>query len=174
MVSAIKQTQSRDHKETNTPKPNSQPPKTEQNKTDKKENRTINKKTVQPFSHKKHWDKHLEKHLEKEPLRQEEHWKNQQGRTGETIPLDNTNPLGGTKTKKEKKVRNFPFRKIHEIEEEIFARETQIMAWNEDLLRPEIARDGERTKTIHLEIKAEQDKIALLYEHWEEANELNW
>ncbi|MDR0336142.1 MAG: ABC-F family ATP-binding cassette domain-containing protein [Planctomycetaceae bacterium] len=112
----------------------------------------------------------------KEPLQKEEHWKNQQrnqqqnqpGKTTKTIPLDST------QTKKDKKVRKFPFRKIHEIEEEIFARETQIMAWNEDLLRPEIVRDGERTKAIHLEIKAEQEKIATLYEHWEEANELNW
>jgi ATP-binding cassette subfamily F protein 3 len=72
------------------------------------------------------------------------------------------------------KVRKFPFRKISDIEEEIFARETQIMAWNDDLLRPEIARNNERTKAIHQEIKEEQEKIALLYEHWEEAGNLNW
>jgi hypothetical protein len=77
-----------------------------------------------------------------------------------------------TKTK-EKKQRKFPYRKAGDIEEEIFARETQIMMLNEDLLRPEIARDGERMKVIHQEIQAEQAKIALLYEHWEEANERN-
>ncbi|MDR2754098.1 MAG: ABC-F family ATP-binding cassette domain-containing protein [Planctomycetaceae bacterium] len=156
MVSVIKQNPNRDNKEQNLWKANSQSKEIEQKK--------IDKKTAQPLSNKKH----------KEPLRKEEHWKNQQGKTGETVPLGNTDSLNATKTKKEKKVRKFPFRKIHEIEEEIFARETQIMAWNEDLLRPEIARDGERTKAIHHEIKEEQDKIALLYEHWEEASELNW
>ncbi len=102
----------------------------------------------------------------KEPLRKEEHWKREQGK-GETIPLDGKGP-------KAKRQRKFPFRKTADIEEEIFARETQIMALNEDLLRPEIARDGERMKAIYQEIKEEQEKIALLYEHWEEAGELNW
>jgi ATP-binding cassette subfamily F protein 3 len=73
----------------------------------------------------------------------------------------------------EKKPRKFPYRKVHDIEEEIFARETQIMAWNEDLLRPEVVRDSERVRSIHQEIQAEQETIALLYEHWEEANERN-
>jgi hypothetical protein len=100
------------------------------------------------------------------PSIKEELWKNQQGKTGETVFLDGS--------KKDKKQRKFPFRKISDIEEEIFARETQIMTLNDDLLRPEIARDGERTKTIHLEIKEEQEKIARLYEHWEEASEKNW
>jgi len=86
---------------------------------------------------------------------------------GETVPLPG-------KTPKEKRKRKFPFRKVADIEEEIFARETHIMTLNEDLLRPEIARDGDRVKALHLEIKEEQEKIAALYEHWEEAGELNW
>jgi len=73
----------------------------------------------------------------------------------------------------EKKPRKFPYRKVGDIEEEIFARETQIMAWNEDLLRPEVVRDSERVRLIHQEIQAEQATIAQLYEHWEEANERN-
>lgn len=104
----------------------------------------------------------------KEPIRQEEHWKNAQGKTGKTIPLD------ASKEGARKRARKFPFRKTREIEEEIFARETRIMSLNEDLLRPEVVRDGDRTKAIHLEIKEEQEKIASLYEHWEEATELNW
>jgi len=76
-------------------------------------------------------------------------------------------------SKQEKKPRKFPYRKAADIEEEIFARETQIMAWNDDLLRPEIVRDSDRVRLIHQEIQAEQEKIASLYEHWEEANERN-
>ena len=72
-----------------------------------------------------------------------------------------------------KKKRKFPYRKITDIEEEIFARETQILAWNEDLLRPDVIRNNDRVKTIHQDIQSEQATIALLYEHWEEANERN-
>jgi ATP-binding cassette subfamily F protein 3 len=79
-----------------------------------------------------------------------------------------------TKQIKEKRTRKFPFRKVAEIEEEIFARETRLMSLNEDLLQPEIARNGERVKIIHTEIIDEQNKIKSLYEHWDEANELNW
>ena len=83
--------------------------------------------------------------------------------------VSKTQPL----PKPEKKPRKFPYRKAADIEEEIFARETQIMAWNDDLLRPEIVRDSDRVRLIHQEIQAEQEKIASLYEHWEEANERN-
>ena len=79
----------------------------------------------------------------------------------------------GDNKQKEKKPRKFPYRKISDIEEEIFARETQIMTWNEDLLRPEVVRDSERVRLIHQDIQTEQETIALLYEHWEEANERN-
>ena len=76
-------------------------------------------------------------------------------------------------SKKEKQPRKFPYRKVSDIEEEIFARETQVMAWNDDLLRPEVVRNSERVRSIHQEIQAEQEKITLLYEHWEEASERN-
>ncbi|MDR0327963.1 MAG: ABC-F family ATP-binding cassette domain-containing protein, partial [Planctomycetaceae bacterium] len=86
---------------------------------------------------------------------------------------ENRPPAELRNKKNEKKPRKFPYRKVTDIEEEIFARETQIMAWNEDLLRPEIVRDSEKARLIHQEIQAEQEKIAALYEHWEEANERN-
>ncbi|MDR2761344.1 MAG: ABC-F family ATP-binding cassette domain-containing protein [Planctomycetaceae bacterium] len=104
----------------------------------------------------------------KERIQDIEHWKNQQGKHAAAFSTDTNNP------KKEKRVRKFPFRKVADIEEEIFARETNMMTLNEDLLNPEIARNGDRVKAIHLEIKEEQEKIKNLYEHWDEANELNW
>ncbi|MDR2641867.1 MAG: ABC-F family ATP-binding cassette domain-containing protein [Planctomycetaceae bacterium] len=105
---------------------------------------------------------------ENEKIRDIEHWKNQQGKSSSAFS-DGTDNL-----KKEKRVRKFPYRKVADIEEEIFARETRVMALNEDLLRPDVARNGERVRAIHLEIKEEQEKIATLYEHWDESNELNW
>jgi ATP-binding cassette subfamily F protein 3 len=76
--------------------------------------------------------------------------------------------------KKTKKKRKFPFRKVSDIEDEIFARENRIATLNDDLLRPEIVRDTEKVKKIHLEIKNEQEALAKLNEHWEEAAESNW
>jgi hypothetical protein len=98
----------------------------------------------------------------KESVRAEEQWKLSQGKPGKS------------KEQKSKRERKFPFRKVSDIEEEIFARETHILSLNEDLLNPKITKDGEQVKAIHLEIKEEQEKIAQLYEHWEEASELNW
>ncbi|MDR1925924.1 MAG: ABC-F family ATP-binding cassette domain-containing protein [Planctomycetaceae bacterium] len=100
-------------------------------------------------------------------IRDVEHWKIRQGK--------DPNKQANTPNKTgEKRTRKFPFRKISDIEEEIFARETQIMSLNDDLLKPEIARDGERVRSIYAEIREEQEKISFLYEHWEESSELNW
>ena len=76
---------------------------------------------------------------------------------------------GGAKRK-----RKFPYRKVSDIEEEIFIRETRVMELNEELLKPEVVRDGEKMKRINQELTEEQEKIKQLYEHWEEASELNW
>ncbi|MDR0869721.1 MAG: ATP-binding cassette domain-containing protein [Planctomycetaceae bacterium] len=75
---------------------------------------------------------------------------------------------------KQKKKRKFPYRKLSDIEDEIFARENWVQTLNEDLLRPEIVRDAEKMKAVHLEIQKEQEKLKQLNEHWEEATEMNW
>lgn len=76
--------------------------------------------------------------------------------------------------KKEKKVRKFPFRKVSDIEEEIFIRETRVMTLNEELIKPETLRNGELAKQLTTELEEEQALLKKLYEHWEEAAELNW
>ena len=83
----------------------------------------------------------------------------------------NTPPKPPKPEKPAKKERKFPYRKLNDIEEEIFARETRILSLNDDLLQPHVIRDGNAVKTIHQEIADEQAKLALLYEHWEEASE---
>ena len=42
------------------------------------------------------------------------------------------------------------------------------------MLKPEILRDGEKMKELQAEMKEEEEAIKRLYEHWEEATELNW
>ncbi|MBR4833986.1 MAG: ABC-F family ATP-binding cassette domain-containing protein [Thermoguttaceae bacterium] len=83
-------------------------------------------------------------------------------------------PAVDQKAKKEKRKRKFPFRKVSDIEDEIFIRETRLASLNEDALKPEILRDGAKIKELQAEITAEQEAIKLLYEHWDEATELNW
>ena len=43
-----------------------------------------------------------------------------------------------------------------------------------ELAEPDVLRDGQRVREIKAQIEAEQAAIKDLYEHWEEAAELNW
>jgi ATP-binding cassette subfamily F protein 3 len=76
--------------------------------------------------------------------------------------------------KKPPKQRRFPYRKLSDIEDEIFERETCLDEMQRELLEPNVLRDGERVRQIKLQIEQEQAVIKTLYEHWEEASELNW
>ena len=88
---------------------------------------------------------------------------------------------GGDKTeggKAEKKAvrakRRFPYRKVGELENEIFAIETCVEQLQADLARGDTHRDGERVRQITADIAKHQEALKQLYEHWEEATELNW
>ena len=70
--------------------------------------------------------------------------------------------------------RRFPFRKVVEIENEIIEREAKVEELQRHLLDPSVLRDGPRVREIKTEIQAEQTAVQTLYEHWDEAVELNW
>jgi ATP-binding cassette subfamily F protein 3 len=70
--------------------------------------------------------------------------------------------------------RRFPYRKVAEIEAEIIEREAAVHRLHHELTDPAVLRDGPRVKEIKNRIESEQAAIKLLYEHWEEAAELNW
>jgi len=72
------------------------------------------------------------------------------------------------------KKRQFPFRKLEDIEDEIFERETCVEAWQQKLLDPNVLRDGDRVRDLKAQIEAEQAVIKSLYAHWDEATEMNW
>jgi ATP-binding cassette subfamily F protein 3 len=72
------------------------------------------------------------------------------------------------------KKRRFPYRKVADLEDEIFERETCIEALQSELTQPEVLRDGDRVRQIKLQIEEEQAALKGVYEHWEEASELNW
>ena len=70
--------------------------------------------------------------------------------------------------------RRFPYRKVADLEDEIFERETGLYELQCQLAEPSVLRDGQRVREIKTQIKEQQAAIQTLYEHWEEASELNW
>jgi ATP-binding cassette, subfamily F, member 3 len=77
-------------------------------------------------------------------------------------------------SEKAPKQRRFPFRKVRDLEDEIFERETCIEQLQQELSEPEVLRDGPRVREIKAQIEEEQAALKTLYEHWDEAMELNW
>lgn len=69
--------------------------------------------------------------------------------------------------------RRFPYRKVAEIEHEIHQREAAIDEINGLLIEPDVLRNGERVRTLKQQLTDHQETLARLYEHWEEAAELN-
>ena len=70
--------------------------------------------------------------------------------------------------------RRFPYRKVADLESDIFQRETQLEQLNADLVNPETLRNGPRVRQIKEQIAEQQETLEQLYAHWEEATELNW
>ncbi len=72
-----------------------------------------------------------------------------------------------------KRKRKFPYRKAPDIEREIAQTEQQLGALQDEMSSPASLRDGNRMKQIATDFETLQAKLAQLYEHWEEALELN-
>jgi len=77
-------------------------------------------------------------------------------------------------TKPAKPKRRFPYRKVADLEQEIFQREARVEELHGLLAQGETHRDGDRVRRIRAEIAQQQQLLKTLYEHWEEATELNW
>jgi ATP-binding cassette subfamily F protein 3 len=82
--------------------------------------------------------------------------------------------LSKKSSKKPGKKRRFPFRKVSDLEDEIFIRETLVQEFQKELTQPETLRNGDRVRSITAKIADEQEELKTLYEHWNEATELNW
>jgi ATP-binding cassette subfamily F protein 3 len=72
-----------------------------------------------------------------------------------------------------KRKRRFPYRKIEELEAEIAQVEEQQRQLGEQLASPDLYRDGEKVKQATQAFEETKTRLAQLYEHWEEAVELN-
>ena len=74
---------------------------------------------------------------------------------------------------KGKRKRKYPYRKAADIEADIAATEAKITELEFAMVSPEVYRDGERVKRTVADLEAARAKLPALYEHWDEAVELN-
>ncbi|MCA9076134.1 MAG: ATP-binding cassette domain-containing protein, partial [Planctomycetaceae bacterium] len=72
-----------------------------------------------------------------------------------------------------KRKRKFPYRKLHDIEDDIAREESLIEQLEADLASPEVHRDADRMREIRQDYEDAQERLNELMEHWEEAAELN-
>jgi ATP-binding cassette subfamily F protein 3 len=69
----------------------------------------------------------------------------------------------------QRKKRRFPYRKVADLEAEIFEIEARVSGLRESLGLPEVYRDGDRVRQARAKIAELEASLAQLYEHWEDA-----
>jgi ATP-binding cassette subfamily F protein 3 len=62
---------------------------------------------------------------------------------------------------------------LEDLEAEIFQREARLEELYQMLASPEVYRSGQRVREVQQEIQEQKEALARLYEHWEEAVELD-
>jgi ATP-binding cassette subfamily F protein 3 len=72
-----------------------------------------------------------------------------------------------------KRKRKFPYRKVEELEADIAADESRLKALEASLASSELYRDGDKVKETMQAFEDVKVRLKQLYEHWEEAVELN-
>jgi ATP-binding cassette subfamily F protein 3 len=72
-----------------------------------------------------------------------------------------------------KRKRRFPYRRTEEIEADIAVTETRLRQLEEQMASPDLYRDGDKVKETTKAFEEAKAALAQLYEHWEEAVELN-
>ncbi|MFN9371044.1 MAG: ABC-F family ATP-binding cassette domain-containing protein [Planctomycetaceae bacterium] len=80
---------------------------------------------------------------------------------------------GSPGTERVKRKRKFPYRKVVDLEADIATLEARVATLQELLGNPDTYRDGQKARDVKDEFEAGQQRLAELYEHWEEASELN-
>ena len=74
---------------------------------------------------------------------------------------------------KPRRKRKYPYRKLPEIEAEIATREHRVGEIHALFATEAVLRDGQRVKDLKSELEEHESALPLLYEHWEEASEMN-
>ena len=86
---------------------------------------------------------------------------------------ETSSSAAATDSKPARRKRRFPYRKAADIESEIHQREASIALLEESLATPEVYRSAQRMREVPAEIASAKAELTRLYEHWEEATELN-
>jgi ATP-binding cassette subfamily F protein 3 len=101
----------------------------------------------------------------KEPRKSAERDDEQRSPSGESRP--------GPSAKPAKRKRKYPYRKVPDLEADIAATEAQARQLEESLASPDLYRDANRLKETMRAFDEAKAKLHQLYDHWEEAVELN-
>ncbi len=78
-----------------------------------------------------------------------------------------------TDASKTKRKRKFPYRKVADLESDIVQTESELEQLQQRLLDPQTLRDGRLVKEVQQKLSEQEQRLATLYEHYEEACELN-
>ncbi len=90
-------------------------------------------------------------------------------KTSAASPSANANS-SSTKVKRKRK---FPYRKVADLEADIMQAESDLEQLQQKLIDPQVLRDGRLVKEVQQQLADQETRLANLYEHYEEACELN-
>jgi ATP-binding cassette subfamily F protein 3 len=79
----------------------------------------------------------------------------------------------GASGKPAKRKRKFPYRTVADVEADIAATEAKVAALEAGLQTADVYRDAPRLRQTMADLEAAKNALARLYQHWEEAVELN-
>jgi ATP-binding cassette, subfamily F, member 3 len=82
-------------------------------------------------------------------------------------------PADGAAPARQKRKRRFPYRKVEELEADIAVEETELHELERLLASPDLYRDGDKVRATTQAFENTKARLHQLYEHWEEAVELN-
>lgn len=94
-------------------------------------------------------------------------------KSGERNSAKSDSPAGTATASKGKRKRKFPYRKVADLEADILQAETGIEELMQRLSDPQVLRDGRLVKDVQQQLAEQEGRLAQLYEHYEEACELN-
>jgi ATP-binding cassette subfamily F protein 3 len=86
---------------------------------------------------------------------------------------ENSRPNTDDTDKPARRRRRFPYRKTEEIEREIADKEETVRQLEAEMADPQIHRTPERIREVTRQHESLKGELSVLYEHWEEAAELN-
>ena len=97
----------------------------------------------------------------------------QQAETAQVKAASTAEPKAGDSSKAERRKRKFPYRKSAEIEAEIGTVEASVAELEDLLAQPATWREPIKARGSQLRLEDLKTQLSRLYEHWEEALELN-